>query len=68
MHRHGCSVASRITETELAARNRLADFQLRLELAVLYGVLRRRRLPRYARARDAVMRVAPISGSRVPKP
>jgi hypothetical protein len=41
MHRLGFSAARRITGRKLAAANRLADFQLRSELAVLHGVRQR---------------------------
>ena len=53
MHRQGSLATARITGTRLAARNRLADFRLRLALAVLYGVLRQTRLP----GRRALMRI-----------
>jgi hypothetical protein len=46
LHRHGFSGVTRITGTRLAARNRLADFRLRGELAVLYGVRRQTPSPR----------------------
>jgi hypothetical protein len=57
-NRAACTAAAlrrtRIAVAELAAMNRLADFQLRSEFASLYGARRRTGMPLPARAARAL--------------